>query len=109
LPWIHHLILLGRMKHPEQREFYLLAAIQGRWSKREMERQIRTGAALRSLPKTKKVSPPVTQIHPAALDEFNSVYSLEVLGLAQEHSESDLHGALLRDLGRFINELGRDF
>jgi YhcG PDDEXK nuclease domain len=26
-----------------------------------------------------------------------------------EHSEADLHSALLRDLGRFITELGRDF
>ena len=109
LPWTHHLILLGRTKHPVEREFYLLAAIQGRWSKRELERQIRTGAALRSLPATRKVSPQVAQIHPAAADEFKSAYSLEFLGLAQDHSESDLHGALLRNLGRFINELGRDF
>jgi len=109
LPWTHHLILLGRTKHPEEREFYLLAAIQGRWSKRELARQIRTGASLRSLPATKKVSPQVAQIHPTAVDEFKSAYSLEFLGLAQEHSEADLHGALLRNLGRFINELGRDF
>jgi predicted nuclease of restriction endonuclease-like (RecB) superfamily len=109
LPWTHHLILLGRTKHPVEREFYLLAAVQGRWSKRELERQIRTGAALRGLPATKKVSPQVAQIHPTAVDEFKSAYSLEFLGLAQDHSESDLHGALLRNLGRFINELGRDF
>lgn len=109
LPWTHHLILLGRTKHPEEREFYLLAAIRGRWPKRELERQIRTGAALRSMPATKKVSPQVAQIHPTAVDEFKSAYSLEFLGLAQDHSESDLHGALLGNLGRFINELGRDF
>lgn len=109
LPWTHHLILLGRTKHREEREFYLLAAIQGRWSKRELERQIRTGAIVRSLPATKKVSPAVTQIHPAAADEFKNAYSLEFLGLTNEHSEADLHGAILRYLGRFINELGRDF
>jgi len=109
LPWTHYLILIGRTKHPEEREFYLLAAIQGRWSKRELERQLRSGAALRSLPTTKKVSPLVAQIHPTAVNEFKSTYSLEFLGLTHDHSESDLHGALLRDLGRFINELGRDF
>ncbi len=109
LPWTHHLIILGRTRHTEEREFYVLAAIRGRWSKRELERQIRTGAILRSRPASKKVSPLVTQIHPAAADEFKSAYSLEFLGLAQDHSESDLHGALLRNLGRFINELGRDF
>jgi predicted nuclease of restriction endonuclease-like (RecB) superfamily len=109
LPWTHHLILLGRTKHREERQFYLLAAIHGRWSKRELERQIRTGAALRGAGSTKKVSPMVSQIHPEAADEFKSAYSLEFLGLTQDHSEADLHGALLRNLGRFINELGKDF
>lgn len=57
----------------------------------------------------KKVSPAVAQTHPAALDEFKNAYSLEFLGLSDGHSEADLHGALLRNLGRFITELGRDF
>lgn len=109
LPWTHHLLILGQAKLPEERKFYMLAAIKHGWSSRELERQIRTGAALRSLPATRKVSPQLAQIHPTAADEFKSAYSLEFLGLAQEHSESDLHVALLRNLGRFIHELGRDF
>ncbi len=44
----------------------------------------------------------VRQIRPKAADEFKSAYSLGFLGLTQDHSEADLHGALLRDLGRFI-------
>ncbi len=108
LPWTHHLIILSQAKHPEEREFYVVAAIQGRWSKRELERQLRSGAALRAAP-LPQVSPAVTQLHPAALAEFKNAYSLEFLGLPPDHSEADLHGALLRNLGRFINELGRDF
>lgn len=42
LPWTHHLILLSRTKHVEEREFYMLAAIQQYWTKRELERQTRT-------------------------------------------------------------------
>ena len=34
---------------------------------------------------------------------------MEFLGLAEAHSEADLHGALLRNLGRFLTELGRDY
>lgn len=109
LPWTHHLILLSQTKHPEEREFYMLAAIKARWTKRELERQIRTGAAVRTESRLKKVSPAMTQIHPAAVDDFKNEYSLEFLGLPQDHSEADLHGALLRNLGRFISELGRDF
>jgi predicted nuclease of restriction endonuclease-like (RecB) superfamily len=109
LPWTHHLILLSQTKHVEEREFYMLASIQQRWSKRELERQIRSGAALRAAPRRKNVSPALTRIHPAADDELKDAYSLEFLGLPDGHSEADLHGAILRQLGRFITELGRDF
>lgn len=51
----------------------------------------------------------VRQTHPTAIDEFKNAYNMEFLGLAAEHSEADLHDALLRNLGRFLTELGRDF
>jgi predicted nuclease of restriction endonuclease-like (RecB) superfamily len=109
LPWTHHLIILGEAKPEESREFYVVAAIRERWSSRELERQIRSGAVLRGALGTKKVSPAVTRLHPEADAELKNAYSLEFLGLTEEHSERDLHAALLRNLGRFITELGRDF
>jgi predicted nuclease of restriction endonuclease-like (RecB) superfamily len=108
LPWTHHLIILSQAKPVESREFYILAATKERWTKRELERQIRSGAVLREALATKKVSPAVRQTHPTAIDEFKNAYNVEFLGLAAEHSEADLHGALLRNLGRFLTELGRD-
>jgi predicted nuclease of restriction endonuclease-like (RecB) superfamily len=107
LPWTHHLIILGQAKPPETREFYILTAIRERWSSRELERQIRSGAVLRSAPSTRKVSEGL--VRSATIDEFKNAYSLDFLGLPDGHSEADLHGALLRNLGRFITELGRDF
>jgi hypothetical protein len=55
------------------------------------------------------VSAALTQTHPTAVEEFKNAYSLELLDLQDGHSEADLHSALLRNLGRFITELGRDF
>jgi predicted nuclease of restriction endonuclease-like (RecB) superfamily len=109
LPWTHHLILLSQTKHVEKRQFYMLAAIRQRWTKRELERQIRSGAVLRAAPRSKRLSLAVTQTHPTAEDEFKDAYSLEFLGLPNGHSEADLHAALLQHLGRFITELGHDF
>jgi predicted nuclease of restriction endonuclease-like (RecB) superfamily len=109
LPWTHHLIILSQAKPVETREFYIVAAVRERWPKRELERQIRTGAVLRTGPAATKVSPAVRQIHPTAIEELKNAYSLEFLSLPGEHSEADLHGALLRHLGRFLTELGRDF
>ncbi len=55
------------------------------------------------------MSTALTQVNPTAAVEFRNEYSLEFLGLPDDHSEADLHGALLRNLGRFITELGREF
>jgi predicted nuclease of restriction endonuclease-like (RecB) superfamily len=109
LPWTHHLLILGQARPVEAREFYILAAIKERWTSRELERQLRSGAVLRGTQAAKKVSPALRQIHPTSLDEFKNAYSVEFLGLAADHSEADLHSALLRNLGRFLSELGRDF
>lgn len=109
LPWTHHLIILSQVKQPEQREFYILAAIGGRWTKRELERQIRTQAFRRRELDPRKASTALARVHPTAIENFKNAYNLEFLDLPDGHSEADLHGALLRNLGRFITELGRDF
>ena len=56
-----------------------------------------------------KLSPLLRVLHPAAASHFKDVYLLEFLALPGEHSEADLHQSLLRNLGRFLTELGRDF
>ncbi len=85
LPWTHHLIILSQAKPPAAREFYMLAAIKERWTKRELERQIQSAAILRSNAAAKKVSPAVAQIHPTAIDELKNAYSLEFLSIQEGH------------------------
>ena len=109
LPWTHHLLILSYSKSEEEREFYMRVAAHERWSKRELERQLRACFFERSILHPPKVSPVVRELHPEALNLFKNVYALEFLGLPEDHSEADLHGALLRNLGRFLTELGRDF
>lgn len=109
LPWTHHLLILGQTKLPEERHFYVHAALQSRWSSRELERQLRTHAYRRRAVGTGKVSAALAQMHPTASHELKNAYNLDFLELPAGHSEADLHGALLHNLGRFITELGRDF
>ncbi len=109
LPWTHHLLILSQTKLREERQFYMLAAIKDDWTSRELERQLRSQAFRRRELSAKKVSAALTQIHPTALENFKNAYTLEFLDLPNGHSEADLHGALLRNLGRFITEIGRDF
>ncbi len=109
LPWTHNLIILSRSKRAEEREFYLRMAIKERWSKRDMERQFKASLFERTILMPPKVSPVVRQMQPLAASVFKDAYSLEFLGLSETHDEADLHGALIRNLGRFLTELGRDF
>jgi hypothetical protein len=55
------------------------------------------------------MSAALARTHPIAIEEFKNAYNLEFLELGDGHTEADLHGALLRNLSRFISELGRDF
>ena len=48
------------------------------------------------------------RVHPDAKHVFRDSYVLDFLGLTADHSESDLRKAILRNLGRFILEFGRD-
>jgi predicted nuclease of restriction endonuclease-like (RecB) superfamily len=109
LPWTHHMLILGRTKIDEEREFYIRLAIREKWSSRELERQLNTARFERTILNPIKVSPVFQELHPETANIFKDIYSLEFLGLPAEHSEADLHGGLLRNLGRFITELGRDF
>lgn len=40
LPWTHHLLILGRCKTTEEREFYIRLAAKEKWSSRDLERQL---------------------------------------------------------------------
>jgi len=109
LPWTHNLLILSYSKRAEEREFYIRLTIREKWSSRELERQLRAALFERTVLSPPKVSALVRQSHPEAVNIFKDAYSLEFLGLAETHSEADLHGALLRNLGRFLTELGSDF
>jgi predicted nuclease of restriction endonuclease-like (RecB) superfamily len=109
LAWSQNVIILMRAKRPEEREFYLRLCIQERWSKRELERQISAALFERQALFPPKVSPAVTQIHPAIGSHFKDSYLVDFLNLPDIHTERDLQHGLVSDLKRFLMELGRDF
>lgn len=109
ISWTHNLLILSKCKHAEEREFYLRLCEREGWTKRELERQIKASLFERAVMNPPQVAASLRQIHPLAETVFRDAYVLEFLGLAQPHSEADLHTALLGNLGRFLTELGRDF
>lgn len=109
LSWTHNLLILGKCKRDEEREFYLHMAIREKWGKRELERQLNGALFERVVLSPLKLAPPVREIHPDAARTFKDSYLVDFLELSTGHSEADLQRALLSNLKQFLMELGRDF
>jgi hypothetical protein len=94
-PWSHYLLILGRCKRSEEREFYLRLCARERWGKRELERQLRGALFERVVLSRPKLSPVVRQLHPQAETLFKDTYLLDFLDLPAVHDESDLQRSLV--------------
>lgn len=109
LPWTHNLLILGQSKRPEEREFYLKLAVKARWSKRELARQIESAAFERTILADKKLAPAVRALPEDTTGVFKDSYLLDFLDLPERYSEADLQAGLLRNLRKFLMELGDGF
>ena len=109
LSWTHNLMIMGQNKRPEEREFYLRLAVKAKWSKRELAHQIKTAAFERTVLSDKKLAPAVRVLPQDATGVFKDSYLLDFLDLPQRHSEADLQTSLLRNLRKFLMELGDGF
>jgi predicted nuclease of restriction endonuclease-like (RecB) superfamily len=109
LNWTQNLLILGRAKRPEEREFYLRLCVREKWPVRELERQLASGLFERTVLAPPKLAPVVRELHPTAETLFKDAYLLDFLDLPAVHSEADLQRALIANLKRFLIELGRDF
>lgn len=107
LSWTHNLLILSSTKTKEERHFYLNLCIKENYSKRELERQIKSSYYERYM-----LSEPIMKSEKQ--DEFSmpkilDLYSLEFLNLPSKYSESDLKKAIIENMKSFILEIGKDF
>ncbi len=112
LTWTHYRTLM-RLSD-DQRDFYGRMAASGRWSSRELERQISSmlyeRAALSRKPEKLIEGLPRPDRPSALIDEtFRDPYVLDFLGLEDTFSEKDLEAALVRNIEQFLLALGTDF
>lgn len=115
LAWTHitHLIYVP---DPLAREFYARMSVAERWSARTLRQKIQ-GMLFERTAISRKPEAVVLKELEALRDEgrmsadlvFRDHYVLDFLGLKDMYSERDLEEAILRDVERFISELGHDF
>jgi predicted nuclease of restriction endonuclease-like (RecB) superfamily len=115
LGWSHFVELLPLKKHL-QRDFYAEMCRVERWSVRMLRRKI--GGMLYERTALSKKPARLAAMELKQLREqdrltpdlvFRDPYLLDFLGLQDTYSERELEAAILKDLERFLVELGSDF
>ena len=115
LSWTHFRNIIY-IEDPLAREFYTEMCRLERWSVRTLQAKIQ-GMLFERTALSKKPEELARKELAALRDEdrmtpdlvFKSPYFLEFLGLSDTFSEKDLENSILRELERFILELGTDF
>jgi predicted nuclease of restriction endonuclease-like (RecB) superfamily len=105
LSWTHFTVLMS-LPSSEARGFYAQHAIEGKWSKRELQRQIERKAFERAGIADTKLA--LTEANHLS-GNFKDPYFLDFLGLKEGYLENELENALLKELELFILELGKGF
>lgn len=110
LPWGHNLVLLTRLKDPQQRLAYAQSAIAHGWSRNVLNIHIetalleRTGKAVTNFELT--LPKPQSDL---AHESLKDPYRLDFLGLGREAGERDIEKALVNHVTEFLLELGAGF
>ncbi|MEI6594599.1 MAG: PDDEXK nuclease domain-containing protein [Bacteroidota bacterium] len=104
--WTNHLEILSGAKSAEEKLFYLLISIKEKLNKLELRRQIKSATFERTMMGNKIVSAVRTQL-PEGI--FKDPYVFEFLDLPDGYSENDLEKALIKNLQKFIIEIGKGF
>jgi predicted nuclease of restriction endonuclease-like (RecB) superfamily len=107
--WTHNLLIFSKTKSDEEHFFYLQLAKQERLGSRELERHINSGHFERTMRSNQKLSAVLRELPQNVTNVFKDTYVFEFLHLPEKFSESDLQKGLLKNLKKFILELGNDF
>lgn len=110
LPWGHNLVLLARLKQPEQRLAYAQRAVEQGWSRATLEIHIesrlleREGLAITNF--ADRLPAPGTDL---ARQSLKDPYLFDFLDVGQEANEREIEAALVKHITQFLLELGAGF
>ena len=110
LPWGHNLLLLAKLKDPQQRLAYAQRAVEHGWSRNVLGIHIETRLLERSGTAVTNfdVSLPKVQSD-LARESLKDPYRFDFLGLRDEAQEREIEHALVKHVTEFLLELGAGF
>lgn len=110
LPWSHHVILMQKVKNVTSRLWYMQQTIKNGWSRNILSMQIETQAYVRH----GKARSNFSQTLPAHQSDLvqqtlKDPYIFDFLTLTEPFQERELETELVRQLEKFLLELGQGF
>ena len=109
ISWSNNLAIMSRCKTHEERSFYLNLCVHDRLSFRQLERQIDSALYERNAVSSPKLSTVLREIAPQAEQIFRDQYVMEFIGGKEYEHENSMKAALVKQMKKFILELGKDF
>lgn len=110
LPWGHNLVLLTKLKAPEQRLAYANSAIANGWSRNMLNIHIETRLLERSGAAVTNFDARLPKAHSdLARESLKDPYCFDFLGLREEAQEREIEHALVKHVTEFLLELGAGF
>lgn len=110
ISWTKHIVILGKCKNNQERQFYILSTKKFGWTKNVLIHQIENKTFERQIlgqTNFDKVLP--ENIKNQAILAIKDEYTFDFLNLENEHSEAELEQALIQNIRSFLLELGHNF
>lgn len=110
ISWAKNLLIMARCKDDLEREFYLRATARFGWTSKVLQHQLDNHSYAQYLKGQTNFDAAVPEtIKAQAMLAVKDHYTFDFLGLSDAHSERELEEALVRNLRRFLAEMGGAF
>lgn len=107
ISWTHHLVIMEKCKDPLEREFYIRMSKKNAWSYRVLMNQIDNRSYEKTMTsQTNFESNLPVNMMPEAKLAVKDEYAFDFLELGEEHSEHELEQAILKNIEKFLREMG---
>jgi predicted nuclease of restriction endonuclease-like (RecB) superfamily len=110
ISWTHHAIILSKCKDNQERRFYILATKRFGWTSRVLSHQIENQTFEKYLLNQTNFDETLPEKYKnQAILAIKDHYNFDFLELGDQHSEFELESALIKNIQKFLLELGSDF
>jgi predicted nuclease of restriction endonuclease-like (RecB) superfamily len=110
ISWSHNMVIMEKCKDDLEREFYIQMTRKYGWSKNVLINQVSGNSYEQFLLNQTNFDKAVPEKykHQAKL-AVKDAYNFDFLEIAEEHDEKELEFALMKNMGKFLSQMGGDF